>query len=61
MVPADHASLVSAKADAMADAVIRLFAGAEERHRLGHSARENVLRHFTWADAADRLDALLRL
>jgi glycosyltransferase involved in cell wall biosynthesis len=45
----------------MADAVVRLFTDAEERHRLGHSARENVLRHFTWADVAERLDALLRL
>ena len=61
VVPSDHASLVSAKADAMADAVVRLFTDAEERHRLGHSARENVLRHFTWADVAERLDALLRL
>jgi glycosyltransferase involved in cell wall biosynthesis len=61
VVPSDHASLVSAKADTMADAVVRLFTDAEERHRLGHSARENVLRHFTWADVAERLDALLRL
>ena len=61
VVPADHASLVSAKAYAMADAVVRLFADADERHRLGHSARENVLHHFTWAGVADRLDALLRL
>ena len=61
VVPTDHVSLVSAKADAMADTVVRLFSDAEERHRLGHSARENVLRHFTWTDVAERLDALLRL
>jgi glycosyltransferase involved in cell wall biosynthesis len=61
VVPTDHASLVSAQADAMADAVVRLFTDAYERHCLGNSARENVLRHFTWAGMADRLDALLRL
>jgi glycosyltransferase involved in cell wall biosynthesis len=61
VVPADHVALVAAQADAMADAVIRLFNDAEERCRLGRSARENVLRHCTWAGVADRLDALLRL
>jgi glycosyltransferase involved in cell wall biosynthesis len=61
VVPADHASLVSAKPDGMADAVVRLFNDAGERRRLGQSACENVLQHFSWVGVADRLDALLRL
>ncbi len=60
IVPPDHASLVGATADAMATAVLRLFNDADERHRLGQSARENVQQHFTWAGAAARLDVLLR-
>jgi glycosyltransferase involved in cell wall biosynthesis len=60
IVPPGHADLVCDSADAMAGAVIRLFNDAAERHRLGQSARETVQRHFTWAKAAARLDALLR-
>jgi glycosyltransferase involved in cell wall biosynthesis len=59
IVPPDHASLVGESADAMADAVLRLFNDPDERQRLGQSARENVQQHFTWAGAAARLDALL--
>jgi glycosyltransferase involved in cell wall biosynthesis len=60
IVPPGHADLVCDTADAMTGAVIRLFNDAAERHRLGQSARETVQRHFTWAKAAARLDALLR-
>jgi glycosyltransferase involved in cell wall biosynthesis len=59
-VPPDHAPLVSPQPDGMADAVIRLFGDPCERRRLGESARANVERHFTWAGAAARIDALLR-
>lgn len=60
IVPPDHASLVGTSAEAMADAVLRLFNDPRERQRLGASARDNVREHFTWADVAARLDALLR-
>jgi glycosyltransferase involved in cell wall biosynthesis len=60
VVPPDHTKLVCQSADAMAAAVIRLFNDPDERRRLGQSARETVQRHFTWAGAASRLDALLR-
>lgn len=60
IIPPDHAPLVGTNAGAMATAVLRLFGDADERHRLGMSARQNVERHFTWAGAAARLDALLR-
>ncbi len=60
VIPPDHAPLVCRSADALADAVIRLLKHTDERRRLGQSARANVQRHFTWAGAADRLDALLR-
>ena len=59
IVPPDHASLVGASADAMADAVLRLFNDPGERQRLGASALENVRQHFTWAGIAARLDTLL--
>jgi glycosyltransferase involved in cell wall biosynthesis len=60
IVPPDHASLVCDSADALAAAVIRLFNDADGRRRLGQSARETMQRHFTWANAAARIDALLR-
>jgi polysaccharide biosynthesis protein PslH len=60
IMPPDHASLVRDHPDAIAATVIRLFNDADERRRLGRSARENVQRHFTWASAAARIDALLR-
>ena len=60
IVPPDHASLVGADANAMADAVLRLFNDAEERQRLGASARDNVERNFTWEGTAARLDAILQ-
>jgi glycosyltransferase involved in cell wall biosynthesis len=60
IVPPDHASLVGADAQAMADVVLQLFHNADERRRLGASARANVERHFTWAGTATRLDALLQ-
>jgi glycosyltransferase involved in cell wall biosynthesis len=60
ILPADHASLVCRNAEAMAAAAIRLLRDDDARHRLGQTARTNVERHFTWAGAADRLDALLR-
>lgn len=60
IVPTDHAALVCQGADTMSASVIRLFADARERVRLGQSARYNVERHFTWAMVAARLDALLR-
>jgi len=60
IVPPDHAPLVCRDAEALADAVIRLFSDTDARRRLGQSARANVADHFTWAGAADRIDALLR-
>jgi hypothetical protein len=44
----------------MAASVHALFNDADRRHRLGHSARDNVQTHFTWAGAAARVNALLR-
>jgi glycosyltransferase involved in cell wall biosynthesis len=60
IVPADHARLVGTNADAMAASVLALFNDADRRHRLGHSARDNVQTHFTWAGAAAHVNALLR-
>ncbi len=60
IMPPDHASLVRDHADAIADAVIRLFDDPHARQRLGQSARETVQRHFTWVSAAERINALLR-
>jgi polysaccharide biosynthesis protein PslH len=60
IMPPDHASLVRDHPDTIAAAVIRLFNDADERRQLGQSARETVQRHFTWASAAARIDALLR-
>lgn len=61
VVPADHSELVAGSAEAMAASVIALLEDGSRRHRLGQSARDNVERHFTWDEAADKLDALLRL
>lgn len=60
IVPPDHAPLVCASAEALADAVVRLFTDAPLRHSLGTSGRANVQAHFTWASMAERVDALLR-
>jgi glycosyltransferase involved in cell wall biosynthesis len=60
VVPADHASLISVRAKATADTVLRLFDNACERHRLGASALTSVEQHFSWAGIAARLDGLLR-
>ena len=60
IVPPDHASLVCRGADAMADAVLRLFSSARERERLGQCARENVRQNFTWGQVTSHLDALLQ-
>jgi glycosyltransferase involved in cell wall biosynthesis len=60
VVPPTHASLIGDSAEAMADAVLRLFDHASERRELGASALANVERHFTWAGSAARLGALLR-
>jgi glycosyltransferase involved in cell wall biosynthesis len=51
---------VADTADAMASSVIALFKDPDRRRRLGSSARDNVRTHFAWADAAARIDALLR-
>jgi glycosyltransferase involved in cell wall biosynthesis len=60
IVPADHAHLIATRADAMARSVVALFKDADQRRRLGQSARANVQTYFTWAGAAARVDALLR-
>jgi glycosyltransferase involved in cell wall biosynthesis len=60
IVPPDHAPLVGTTPDAIAAAVLRLFHDADQRHRLGRSAQQNVQQHCTWAGAAARIDALLR-
>ena len=60
LVPGDHAPLVADTADAMAASVLALFRDPDRRRHLGSSARDNVRTHFAWADAAARIDALLR-
>jgi glycosyltransferase involved in cell wall biosynthesis len=60
IVPAEHAGLVGASAEATARSVIALFNDADRRRKLGESARRNVEANFTWAGAAARIDALLR-
>ncbi len=60
IVPADDAHLIATRADAMARSVVALFKDADQRRRLGQSARANVQTYFTWAGAAARVDALLR-
>jgi glycosyltransferase involved in cell wall biosynthesis len=59
-LPAGHAALVAAGADALAGRVVALFRDGARRRRLGLAAREHVLRHGSWSAAADRIDQLLR-
>lgn len=61
IVPSDHAGLIGTSTGAIAASVVALFNDSDRRRRLGQSARENVQAHFTWAGAAARVDALLRL
>ncbi|MGK7869666.1 glycosyltransferase family 4 protein [Falsiroseomonas sp. E2-1-a20] len=60
VLPAGHQALVATGPAALAEAVIALFRDAPMRHDLGLAARAQVLRHGSWAAAADRLDQLLR-
>jgi glycosyltransferase involved in cell wall biosynthesis len=52
--------LVADEAPAFAEAVLRLFADAGERRRLGESGRQFIEAHYTWDACARRYDALYR-
>jgi glycosyltransferase involved in cell wall biosynthesis len=59
-VPDDHRALVTGAAESMARLIVAILRDPDRRNRLGRSARQTVQTHFTWAAAADRINALLR-
>lgn len=60
LVPPDHRKLVCDDAEGLARTTLGLLADTEARRQLGASARENVLRHFTWQGIGARMDRILR-
>ena len=59
-LPEGHAGLVANDATRLAEIVLNLFADPAARHAEGRGGRTHIARHFTWAGAAARIDALLR-
>ena len=60
IIPYGHDQLIRSKASDLAQAVIDLFRDNGEAHRLGASARQHVLSHYTWRLSANKIDSLLR-
>ncbi|MCL5263751.1 MAG: glycosyltransferase family 4 protein [Chloroflexi bacterium] len=58
LVPGEHIMVASSTADTVGS-IIDLFSDSQKRVQLGLRAREVVETKYSWAAAADRLDALI--